>query len=182
MLSVVKGVAGGTPPRSTDDWKAKLRELRRIEATVRTATAKPKSGPRQTMALIYGMLALGGGLALGAFCTAVLQLKLGLLVMGMPFLAAIAAALYVHVTSKLPYSWAVQIDAQLAQYEPIDQDAYVSLQKATADTRGFMAGHISSWHEHFFDWAATEKEAINELAGFIKQSKFLEKKVGDGKI
>ncbi len=179
MLSVVKGGAGDVPPRSSDELRAKLRELRRIEAVVRSARAKPKSGPRQTMALIWSMFALGGGLALGGVCTEVLQLKQlhVAILLGVPFVAAIAAAIYVRATSKLPYTWAEHIDAQLAQYEPVDQAAYISLQKETAETSGFMAGNFSCWYEKFEDWVATETLSIHKLAGFIKPSKFLEKKV-----
>ena len=89
-----------------------------------------------------------------------------------PVAAGIAAWLYMLRKSAYPASWAELIDQELADYDPVDKDAYRRLQERTK-----AAGYIN--FDEVYEYLAVERYAVRVASGQYtppKQS-FTSKKV-----
>lgn len=158
--------------------RQKYKQLRRMEmhmTQARNAHSSPRSG-RAALA--------GGVVAVGLFGLTYLAEQAGLLpvpgapamlrqVIGLfPVAAGIAAWFYMLRKSAYPASWAELIDQELADYDPVDKDAYRRLQERTK-----AAGYIN--FDEVYEYLAVERYAVRVASGQYtppKQS-FTSKKV-----
>lgn len=158
--------------------RQKHRQLRLMEMHMVQARNRHGS-PRSSRAALAG-----GAVAVGLFCLSYLAEQAGLLPLPgapaalrqainlFPVAAGIAAWLYMLRKSAYPASWAELIDQELADYNPVDKDAYRRLQERTR-----AAGFID--YDAVYEYLTVERYAVRVASGQYtppKQS-FTSKKV-----
>lgn len=153
-------IKGGKQPEQAPDTSKRRRQLGRIRAYSGMFFQPTFFGPRMALALAAGIVV--GGLAIWGVGT------------GWPSaLAACAAFAAVLRYGRAAKSWGARMDTCLAEYDPLDKDAYRRLQAATE------AEGLSPWA--LDEWLTREYDALDAADGIQPQSarrgRFLRKKV-----
>lgn len=161
-------IDGGKRSTSPEDTATRRKQLRKIEYYAQMFFGRP-TGPLPMQSLgPRRMLACGAAAAAGIFTV---------WAVGFGWLWLIAnGAAYLAVTrySTAPRSWGQGIDQRLADYDPLDKDAYKRLQSATD-----MARALEPWH--FREWLDCEYLALDAADGIRHRPEdrglFLKKKL-----
>lgn len=174
-LQVIQGGGGnggqhGQPDGDTQ-FKVKWRRLQRIRAVI-TGWRKGTMPTR-----------LGNAIGLGTIaCFAVLGIAEGLnrlglhihslISLGLALLAGMAVYRYISMYSTAPRTHAEHVDLLLAAYDPVDKEAFRTLQHKIEERGIFDLELVSMWTD-------IEADAIQAAAGWRmpSESKFLKKRV-----
>lgn len=168
MFTVIKG---GADSNASIDWRNKFSELRRMELTLRMRQ-QDGFGPRRGFALLLAVaafsLVMGGLFALDNIGAKVTSWVFN----GVPFVLGVLSYQMTCRFSSKPWTYTAKLDCQLAQYEPINRDAYRQLQARTKEAGSLETKFVQEWLE-------VEHYAVELAAGWRKPDAkgFLAKKV-----
>ncbi len=156
-LHVIKG---GKQSVQAPDTSERRKQLGRIRACSRFFFDPPLIGPRMSLALAAGMVA--GGLAIWALGSG-----------WFPALVTCVTFAVVHRYGRVATTWAARMDTFLAEYDPLDKEAYRRLQASTG------AEGLSPWS--LDEWLRREYDALDSADGIkpasARRGRFLKKKV-----
>lgn len=144
--------------------KAKLIKLTEIENTLMAARSRlgPRAGFSLVIGVALGIAAFAASGTLGAMGGVSLLVGLG---------AAAVASVVSYTQSKLPVSYSERLDGQLAQYEPVNLDAFVKLQELVRAARSYD-------HDDVQEWVNVERNAvIFAMKPILESSQFLKRKL-----
>ncbi|PSL90790.1 hypothetical protein [Pseudomonas sp. R9.37] len=156
-------------PALKSNWsgtlKSKWNALNEIENTLHM-TQKSNLGPRATFSLLIGtavgIVAVAGAFAMKA--TGFVPFVIGLLTGG-------AALILTYKKIKLPNTYGDRLDGQLAQYDPVHQEAFITLQKEVRASGMYKVEVVMAWID-------TERRAINYVMSPLKdESQFLKREL-----
>lgn len=155
-LRVIKG---GKQSGQAPDTAKRRKQLGRIRACSRFFFERPLIGPRMALALAAGMVS--GGLAIWAIGSG----WPSALVTCSTFAAVLR---YGHTAT----TWGARMDTYLAEYDPLDKEAYRRLQGVTE------AEGLSPWS--LDEWLSREYDALDSADGIqpasARRGRFLRKR------
>lgn len=145
--------------------KSKRNELNEIENTLRIAQ-KSSLGPRTAFSLL-----IGAAVGVVTFAAAFSMKTTGFVPFVIALVTGCAALILTYKKSKLPNSYGDRLDGQLAQYDPVYQEAFVKLQKQVRASGLYKFEEVMAWIDE-------ERGAINYVMSPLKdESQFLKREL-----
>lgn len=147
------------------DLKSKRVQLTAIGNALQLSQ-RSSLGPRASFSLITGV---AGGIV--SFATASTLKAPGLVSLMVALIVGIVVAVLTYRKSKLPSSYGERLDSLLAEYDPVYQDAFVTLQKQVRASGMYR-------HHEVAEWITEELRAIDYATSPLKdESQFLKREL-----